>query len=140
MSAYSWPCQIALKRALQTITAVAGRIYDIPPFAPGEEEFPYLQIGDSEIVPDDAAHSTIAGASDDGIAETIDIHVWARGHAGKKTVKEIADEIHDRLHGADLAITGRASSLAWVRRIQVEVEPDALTTHALIALQVIHRS
>lgn len=138
MSAFSWPCQVALRAALLSTAECDGRVYDMPPQA--DSIFPYVQIGDSDITPDDSGSSTVAGQSDDGVIEDIDIHVWGRDHAGKKDVKEIADAIHDRLHGVDLAIVGRASSLTWVRRIHVAIEPDGVTTRAIVSIQVIHRS
>lgn len=139
MSAYSWPCQVALKRALQSITLVAGRIYDVPPQSADPTFEPMIQIGDSEAEADDT-NSDIAGFGDDGMVEDIDLHVWARTHAGKMEVKQIADEVHTRLHGTDLAIVGRKSSLCWVRRMRVAIESDGVTAHAILGIQVIHRS
>ena len=138
MSAFSWPCQVALRSALLSIAECAGRVYDMPPQI--GSAFPYIQIGDSEIGPDDSGSSIVPGQSDDGIVEDIDIHVWDREHAGKKDVKVIADAIHERLHGSDLSIQGRASSLTWVRRIHVAIEPDGVTVRAIVSIQVIHRS
>lgn len=118
------------------ITAVAGRVYDT---APADVDFPYIQIGDSDITPDDTA-TGIAGESDDGVVEALDLHVWGRAHAGKMEVKQVADDIHSRLHGVDIDIAGRASSLTWVRHIRVVVEPDGVTAHATIGIEIAHRS
>lgn len=137
MSAFLWPCQVALKAAILSTAECAGRIYDT---APQAVDFPWIEIGDSDAVPDDVAHGIEPGESDDGVVETIDVHVWGRDHAGKKEVKLIVDAIYGRLHGADIAIEGRRSSLTWVRRARVFKEADDVTAHGILTVEVTHRS
>lgn len=137
MSAFLWPCQVALKEAILSTTECAGRIYDT---APQEVAFPWIEIGDSDAVPDDTSDDPRQNASDKGIDETVDIHVWGRAHAGKKEVKLIVDAIVDRLHQSDIAIEGRRSSLTWVRRARVFKEADDVTAHGIVTLNIIHRS
>lgn len=136
MSAFSWPCQLALKRALLSTTECDGRIYDTAP--QDDDLFPWIEIGDSDAVPDDTQGDPTG--SDFGVVETIDVHVWGRQHAGKKQVKLIVDAIVGRLHQSDLAIEGRRSSLTWVRRVRVFKEADDVTAHAVITVEVTHRS
>lgn len=135
MSSFTWPCQEALALALKSTTQCDGRVYDE---APQNVAFPWIEIGDSDVTPDDTNDPD--NSSDDGVTEAIDLHVWGRALAGKKEVKLIVDDIHSRLHGVDLAITGRRSKACWVRHIRIVKESDGITTHGIVSIEVVHRS
>lgn len=142
MSAHSFGCQQAVFAALTAGNAIAeGRVYD---HARQDVDFPYVEIGEGQIIPDDTTSETVA-AGDAGVSEFIDIHAWDRpsataGHRGFKRVKEISDQIHDALHGRSLAIPGRTSAFAWIRTVRFMTDADALTRHGVISLEVIHRT
>lgn len=137
MSAYSWAAQQALVALLGggSLTAlVSTRIYDD---APQTVTFPWIEIGDGQIIPADTAQSN--GASDAGVSDFFDLHVWSR-YAGKKEVKQIVDVLHTLLHGVSLTITGRTSALSWVRTVRIIRDPDGITRHGIVSVEIIHRS
>lgn len=135
MSASLFACQKAVRLAL---TGLCGdRIYDGPPQT---VDFPWIEIGDRQIIPDDTTSWSVAGGSDAGVSDFFDLHVWSRAYAGKKEVEDIVDDVHSRLHEASLAVVGRASALAWVRSVRILRDPDGITNHGLISLEVVHRS
>ena len=144
MSDASWELQKAIVAALtedSPASIAGGRIYDRIPDAASQtplpdSAFPYVQIGEADAIPDDV--STSAGGQDDGEAETITIHAWSR-YAGQKEVKQIMQQIKDRLHGQSLTVTGRASALVHVRSRRAFLDPDGKTRHGVVAVEVIHR-
>lgn len=135
MSAFAFACQKALKAALLATAVVAERIYDDPPESVA---FPWIEIGDGQVIPDDTS-ANIGTGSDDGVSEFFDLHVWSR-YAGKKQAWDIVDALHTHLHGASLTIPGRASALAWIRNVRMLTDPDGLTRHGVVSLEIIHRS
>lgn len=134
MSSYAWACQQSLKALLTTPPIAAGGAFDD---APETVTFPWIEIGDAQIIPDDSGAAN--GGSDDGVSDFYDLHIWSR-YRGKKEVMEIVDAVHARMHGATLTIPGRASALAWVRAARVIRDPDAITRHGIISVEIIHRS
>lgn len=138
MSAYSWACQQALYSALSAsaalIALVGTRIYDD---APENVTFPFVEIGDVQVIPDDTSASS---GSDDGVSEFFDLHVWSRDYAGKKQVAQIVDVLHTTLHGVSLTVTGRASALAWVRTVRAFTDPDGKSRHGVVSVEIIHRT
>lgn len=138
MSASSWACQVALKKALQSTALCGGRVYDSVDTLQSLV-FPYIEIGDGHTIPDDTT-SEIEPGSDSGVSEFVDLHVWGRAHAGKKEVKQIIDGIQDRLHGVQLGVEGRVSALTWVRTIRVITDQDGISAHGIVSIEVVHRS
>lgn len=137
MSVFGFACQKALKSALLATAQCGGRIYD-GASAPQDVQFPWIEIGDRQVIPDDSTGPT--DGSDSGVSDFFDLHVWSRDYAGKKQVEDIIDALHGALHGASMTIPGRASALAWVRNIRVLGDPDGKTCHGVITLEIIHRS
>lgn len=145
MSDASWELQKAIKTLLDaTIPEVisGGRIYDQAPDAAAatdapEGEFPFVLIGESDSIPADVSASS--GAGDDGEAESITLHVWSR-YRGQKEIKQIMQQIKDRLHGVSLTVTGRASALCFVRMRRSFLDPDGRTRHGILTVEVIHRN
>lgn len=139
MSDASWNLQqrvYALLAAAPTIAS--GGVYDGVPEAVAsatapDSAFPYVQIGEMDAIPDDVS------VADDGEQETITLHVWSR-YNGQKEVKQIMQTIKQRLHGIELAVSGRASSLAWVRSRRAFTDPDGKTRHGVVTVEVIHRN
>lgn len=136
MSDYSFALQTAIYTAL-TSPAISGVSFvrDHPVTEPASSDFPFIHIGESQVVPDD----TDDGSGDGGVTETVDIHVWSR-YRGQSEVKSISSTVYDRLHGASLTVTGRASALAWVRNRVVLNDPDGLTRHGIVTVEISHRS
>ena len=136
MSDYSLAVQGAIYTAL-TSPAISGVsfVVDNPVTEPAASDFPFIQIGNSDFTPDD----TDDGGGDGGLREFFDLHVWSR-YRGQKEVKEIASTIYDRFHGATLTVTGRPSALSWVRNRLILDDPDGLTRHGIVTLEIDHRS
>jgi hypothetical protein len=134
MSAHTFDCQAALVQALATAGIAGGRVYDD---APQDVAFPWVEIGDRQIIPDDT--SSYGTGSDDGVSDYTDVHIWSR-YRGKKEALQIVDAIHGVLHGRTLTILGRPSALAWVRTVRVITDPDGKTRHGIVSVEIIHRS
>lgn len=135
MSLFAFACQKAVASALLASGQCSGRIYDQPPQA---VTFPWIEIGDRQIIPDDTVG--LSGGTDGGVSDFFDVHVWSRGYAGKKEAEDILDAIHGQLHGVALAVVGRASALAWIRNVRILRDPDGITHHGVVSVEVIHRS
>lgn len=138
MSDYSWPLRQALYTALTT-PGISGvtTVSNIPLTEPDASDFPFVIIGEGQLVPDDAVKGD--GVTDGGVSEFVDLHVWSRARSQKETL-EIASTIYDRLHGQSLTVTGRTSALCWVRDRRFFTDPDGLTRHGVLSIEVIHRS
>lgn len=137
MSAFGFAVQKALKTALVATGQCGGRIFDGPPQSVA---FPWIEIGDRHVIPDDSSDDLVPGQSDDGVSDFFDLHVWSREYAGKKEVEDIVDALHSALHGASLAVAGRASALAWIRDVRILRDPDGLTIHGIVNCEIVHRS
>lgn len=140
MTDHSWNLQQALYQALANAepALAAGGVHDQ---APDDAAFPHVEIGESDVLPDDVSLG-VAGADgegDRGLAETITLHVWSR-YRGRKETLAILARIHALLHGRALSVAGRASALAFVRSQRVFRDPDGLTRHGVMAVEVIHRN
>ncbi len=73
--------QKAIKGALATASVAGGRIYDRPPADP---VFPYLTIGDEQVINDGGSDSD--QTCRDGWEVISDVHVWSRPKTGDKAV------------------------------------------------------
>lgn len=113
---------VPLLKADSTLSAlVAARIYDQPPTSP---TFPYVTIGDSQMIRDDA--TCIEGGQ-----IYLTLHGWSRA-VGFPEVRRIADAIIESLHLAPLTLpTNRFISLMH-RQTRTFRDPDGLTSHAVI--------
>lgn len=148
MSALADACQRALYTRLKgSISAVGNRVYDDPPQS---VTFPWLEIGDRQIIPDDATSATILGGSDDGVEDFFDLHIWSRGSppapgkpakkSGKQECNEIIDALHGLLHQQTLSIVGRTSGNCWITNVRAFRDPDAITRHGIVTVKIIHRT
>lgn len=133
MSIFAFDCRKAVYTAL--LGLVGGRIYADPPQS---VVFPWIEIGDRQIIPDDTSSWSVLGGSDAGVSDFFDLHVWGRN--GRKEVEDLFGEMHSRLHGVALAVTGRVSALSWVRNIRDLRDPDGITIHGVVTVEIIHRS
>ena len=129
MSDKSFEVQQALFSTLTTADVADGRIYD---HVPQNVQFPYVQVGETDAQPDDLSGTV-------GISEFVTLHVWSR-YRGQKELKQISAAVQDAVHGQDLTMSGRTSALAWVRDVRTMRDPDGLTRHGVIRVEIIHRS
>lgn len=139
MSDASWDLQSRILAILAAAPAIAGgKVYDNVPesvasAAAPDSAFPYVQIGETDAIPDDTS------VSDDGEIETLSIHVWSR-YRGQKEVKQIMQLVKQRLHGVELAVPNRTSAIAWVRIRRDFFDPDGRTRHGVVSVEVVHRN
>ena len=132
MTDHSWNLQQAIYALLtaNSPTIAGGRVYDD---VPQNATFPFVEIGDVLAVPEDAT------TDDAGLSEFLDLHIWSR-YRGKREAQQIWALVRDVLHGASLSVTGRASSLAWVRNWRLILDPDGVTRHGIVTVEIIGRS
>lgn len=143
MTDASWNLQTALYGLLTANSAIAsGRIYDDVPDASAsatapDSAFPYVHIGEMDTVPMDVDGS--GGSRDDGVMETINLHVWSR-YQGWMEVKQIMQQIKNLLHDTEIDVTGRSSALAVVSMMRTMLDPDGKTRHGVVTVEVTHRN
>lgn len=106
-------------------------IRDAPVRTPTENDFPFIEIGNSQDIPADAG-------GDEGVEHFIDVHAYSRSGA-QKQIKEIAQAIRAALHGQDLTVTGKASAHCWLDSARIMQDRDGQTSHSIQTFQVIHR-
>jgi hypothetical protein len=86
--------------------------------------YPYVVIGDDE-------HTDWDTDDQLGLESTLTLHVWARAHRGRKSVKQIQDRIRVVLHHKPLTIAGSHHVLTVVERADSILDPDGLTQHGV---------
>lgn len=134
----NWELQEAVYAAI-TDAAIAGvvSIVDNPITNPTKENFPFIEIDGSQIIPNDTSGSD--GSGDTGQDEFIDVHCYSR-YRGKKEIKIIMSAIYAALHRKSLSVTGRSSVLCWSDGERLFDEPDGLTRHGIQTFKITHRS
>lgn len=111
---------------LQALIANPIRLFqDVPP----GPTFPYVTIGPSQRLPDEA--ECIPGS-----IVFMDLNVYSRG-AGYEQAKRIGAVLMDALHDADLTLAEH-----WCRQIKFDnelyfVEPDNLTKHGVLTFRAL---
>ena len=110
--------------AVPELTAiVADRIFD----RPGRDvDFPYVQLGESQVLPLEAICVT-------GVEVFLTIHVWARdGWAGDQ-VRDMCAAIYGSLHGRIFSL-GAVHKLQLIEHQSTRVlrDPDGITRHGMI--------
>lgn len=136
MSLGSWALQVALRDILVVGQVCEGRVHDSTGAVPANVQFPYVGIGESQVLNNDAT-----GYS--GSDEFVSIHIWDRANAaggqrGIRNVKQIGDRIHDLLNGKDIAVNGRNSASVVMRDFIPVRDPDPYTAHAVMVFRVQH--
>ncbi len=128
MSSHSWGLQSGTYAVLDG-AAIAGvtRITDHKITDPANIDFPFIEIGEAQFVPDDTVTSN-------GGEEFLDLHVWSR-YSGQKEVKEIMGAIHSALHQTALTVSGLSSCFAYVENARVLDDPDGLTKHGVVTVR-----
>lgn len=118
--------QKAIFAALKTSPAVAdGGIYDQPP---ADAAFPYVTIGDDQVLDD-------GNTCGDGWEVFSDVHVWSRSVAGSKLeAKQIRAEIVTRLT-ALIDVQDFAVVIASLETARTFRDPDGMTEHAVLTFK-----
>jgi len=122
--------QAALVTALKGDPAVsaiiADRVYDqVPPGA----VFPYLVIGDDQVIADDLPDLP---DGDEPLSQVFArIHAWSRA-TGFPEVKDLAGKVRNALRGAALSLDGFRLDVRQHLQTRYLVDPDGLTRHAVV--------
>lgn len=121
----------ALQKALVArlkaqVSMVDSRVFDRPPMT---AQFPYIQIGQTQAVDDDAGCI-------DGATCYVTLHVWSRA-VGAVEARKISDQIAAAVQGwePDLSADGFAFVDAGLNSAQVMQDPDGATTHAVLTFE-----
>jgi hypothetical protein len=125
--------QLAIVPRLKAQVAdIASRVYDtVATNIAGEvtATFPYLQIGDDQVLPDDAECV-------DGSEIYVSVHVWSRA-VGWLEAKKIAGQVRDALHLASLTITGHNLIEIRFRDARLLRDPDGKTRHIAMTFRAL---
>lgn len=128
MSDPSLELQGALVASLKAIGAlpavVGGRVYDV---APMNAVFPYLTLGDCQVLPDKADCI-------DGVEVYPQIDVWSRA-VGYPETKTITKAVLAKLDDQPLSVTGFNTVVFQVQSVNYLRDPDGLTRHAAITFR-----
>ena len=112
-------------------------IVDAPIRDTTDSDYPFIEIADSQQIPNDASKDD--GTTDTGVDEFIDIHSWSR-YRGQREVKEIMQAVYAALHHLNLTVTGRTTAFCWLDDSRVTGDPDGLTRHGIQTFRITHRN
>lgn len=119
--------QSALFAALNGATSCGGRVYDRVPEGP---VFPYLTIGDEQVIDD----SDQCGEAWDVV---VDVHAWSRPVNGSKAeVKAIAAQVVTAIKGI-AAVTGFSLDAIHHETTRTLRDPDGKTEHAVATFRLV---
>jgi hypothetical protein len=113
------------------------QIVDHPLTTTDDDDFPFIQIGASQVIADDSGGAD--GSGDEGKTEYIDLHSWSRLR-GQTQVKTIMGAIYDALHHQSLTVVGRSSAYCWLDDERVIDDRDGLTRHGIQTFKITHRT
>lgn len=114
----------ALKSTGALPAVVGGRVYDA---APATAVFPYITLGDGQVLPDKAGCI-------DGVEMFLQIDAWSRA-TGYPEVKGIAKAIIAKLDDQPMDITGYQVVVFEHQETRYLRDPDGLTRHAAITFR-----
>lgn len=121
----------ALQKALVArlkagVPLVSGRVFDRVPMS---AVFPFIQIGHTQAVNDDATCI-------DGATCYVTLHVWSRA-VGAVEARRVADQIAAALQDwvPDLAADGFAFADGRLNSVQTTGDPDGITTHSILTFE-----
>jgi hypothetical protein len=128
MSDPSLEVQAAIVTALKATgalpTVVGQRVYDA---APANATFPYITLGDCQVLPDKADCI-------DGAEVFLQVDAWSRA-VGYPEVKAIAKAVVVKLDEQPLAVSGHNVIVFEHQSTQYLRDPDGLTRHAAITFR-----
>lgn len=120
---------LALQGALVTALKATGgvgtgaRVYDDVPASP---TFPYVQIGDDQVLGDDVECAELSEVF-------TRIHVWSRA-VGFVETKTIAGAVRARIRATNFSLSGFTVKEVEFVQIQYLRDPDGQTRHAVIEI------
>jgi hypothetical protein len=119
--------QKAIFAKLNEATAMAGgRIYDR---VPANAVFPYITIGDDQVLDD-------SNSCGDGWEVFADVHLWSRPTSGSKAeVKDLAAAVAGRLKTTALSVPGFTVVLSTVENVRTFRDPDGVTEHSVLTFR-----
>ncbi len=126
--------QHALYGVLLTVPEVAtlasGRVYDRVPMKDGNvtATFPYVSFGPGNVV-DDYAECI------EGETHTIQLDVWSRA-VGQSECKNLVDGIRKALNRSQPELSDNAVVGINIPICQIVRDPDGLTTHGIIQVEI----
>ncbi|MET3602035.1 DUF3168 domain-containing protein [Martelella mangrovi] len=118
----------ALKTAPDVTRFTGTRIFDRVPADP-KPAFPYISMGPSDSLPDDADCI-------DGEEISIQIDCWSQGAGeafGSAEVKKLAGAVKRSFHDAGLGLADNALLSLHHRATRIMREPDGITNHAALS-------
>lgn len=119
--------QSNIQQAIYTELATIGHpVYD---HVPQVSAYPYIVIGDDTSIPFDTDASV-------GSESTLTIHVWSQ-YRGRLEVKDILEQIYDKLNRADIAVSGCHLVECVAEFQETYLESDGLTRHGVIRFRLI---
>jgi hypothetical protein len=120
--------QAYVARLVAEVTGVAGRVHDR---APPNVQFPFLQIGDIEVVEDGAECI-------DATECTITLHIWSRG-IGRVQSRELAGAVRAALHEwiPNLTPEGFRCVEHMHRDTRQMADPDGETAHGILTFRIL---
>jgi hypothetical protein len=120
--------QKALFAALDGAPPLAGgRIYDR---VPADPTFPYITIGDEQVVDD-------GNSCEDGWEVFADIHIWSRPATGSKVeVKDLVAAVVARLN-TPLSVADLIVVIAELQNARTMRDPDGITEHAVLTFRYV---
>ncbi len=105
---------------------VGGRVYDR---VPEGREFPYITIGDEQVLDD-------GNVCEDGWEVFSDVHVWSRSSAGSKVeAKDLAALVVERLVTTAPTVFGFIVVISALESSRTLRDPDGMTEHAVITVR-----
>lgn len=118
---------VARLKAASAVTSIVGqRIYDR---APQNVTFPYLRLMDVSSVPFDA--EALRGRD-----MLLQISVFSRA-VGRVEARQVMAAINEALHRRDLELEAGVVVLCRVSSARDMADPDDVTTHGIVELQII---
>jgi hypothetical protein len=119
--------QTAQYAALSGAGVADGRVYDKPPALP-DRVFPYVTIGDEQVIDDGTSCA-------DAWEILSDVHVWSRPNSGSKLeVKTLTSAIVPLL-AAPLAVVGHRVVEASLQSARTFRDPDGITEHSVMTFR-----
>lgn len=113
-------------KADAAVTAICGqKVYDKPA---ATVSAPYISIGPSDYVPDDADLI-------DGRIESVQIDCWSEAQDGKREIKALADAVKKALHRFAGTIDPGALVSIEVTQVRVLDDPDGITLHGIVTVE-----
>lgn len=111
---------------VQAVLGDPARFYDDPPPNPA---FPYATFGRFGSRASESSEAP-------GLEHVVTLHVWSR-HGGRAEALDVIAALREALHGAALAVEGRALVYLFASFTDVFRSGDAKTTHGILRLRAL---